>query len=418
MNILISENLREKILKLLDKKYFDSYEKDGNPNFTNLKDKAILEDEIVVYALNTVYSIADFMTVTESIKKSSYKDTVEELSKKMKDGIQPQDGWDYELPQDEENFGKLIEQLNTVIQVLEIGDEVILAEKDRKRISDDIINSINFAIKNDIALTKNEIEQFEKIKIELTEQYENKYPNIQLIESSIDRYNNIANSIWDAFLNDSNNKIVHIGIIDGEYNGNILSTSLITENETATFTYNGEGVGMLIKPKKIIAADSKDVKTNNSSSYVENANTRRVHLKLPQQIEQEIIEKTIEKNGENLNYTTNNMEPIYSEVVLSDYEITGYVMIGYGDKTQTSNCLKLQNAAKSKNMDFEYIDINSLRECHGLLPISSTLPKVSTAKLGKETLSEQKDVEFIDEVNSIQLAGERDLINEKNGESK
>lgn len=404
MNVSIPEDLRESLLILLDGKYFKGYEKVENSNFKNLKENSILEDKIVVDILNKLYNIADFISVSSSVKNSPYKDIAQSLDKKMKDGIQPKEGnWDYELPESKEEFNQLLNQLNNVLELINIGDEVILYEKDRKRISNEVINSIKFANENNVELTDEQREQFIQIEKELTKQYEKRYPDNQIVENAIVKYNDIANSIWEKYLENPNHRIVHIGIINGEYGKNIMSTSLITENEVATFTYNGEGVGMLVKPKKILAADSKDVGTNNQSTYIKNANMKRVHLKLPQQIEQEIIDATIKANGENLNYLHNISNPVYSEVVLFEYEILGYVMIGYDDKSQDPDYLKLKRVAEKRGMEFKYININSLRKRQGLPPISTGKAQVSISKLGQETLREQENVEFLDKINSEHL---------------
>lgn len=400
MNVSISEDLRESLLILLDGKYFQGYEKDENPNFKNLKENSILEDQIIVDILNKVYNIADFISVSNLVKNSPYKGIAQSLGEKMKEGIQPKDDWDYELPESKEEFNQLLNQLNNVIELINIGDEVILYEKDRKRISNDVINSIKFADENNVELTDEQREQFRQIKEELTKQYEEENPDAQIVEKSIAEYNDILNSIWEKYLEDPNHRIVHIGIIDGEYDKNIMSTSLITESEVATFTYKGEGVGMLVKPKRILAADSKDAGTTNQSTYVKNANRKRVHLKFPQQIEQEIIDATIEANGENLNYLHNASNPVYSEVLLSEYEILGYVMIGYDDKSEDPDYLKLQRVAEKKGMEFKYINVNFLREEQGLPPITTEKTQVSTNKLGQETLREQENVDFLDRINS------------------
>ena len=78
-------------------------------------------------------------------------------------------------------------------------------------------------------------------------------------------------------------------------------------------------------------------------------------------------------------------------------------MIGYDDKSQDPDYLKLKRVAEKRGMEFKYININSLRKRQGLPPISTGKAQVSISKLGQETLREQENVEFLDRINSEHL---------------
>lgn len=111
----------------------------------------------------------------------------------------------------------------------------------------------------------------------------------------------------------------------------------------------------------------------------------------------EIIDRTIQQNGENLNYLNYGKDLIYSEIALSEYDISGYIMIGYGDKSNDAQYIQLQNKAKASGMEFEYVDINLLRLEQGLKPIGEDNRKLikNTQELGKEVLKELKDTAFL-----------------------
>jgi NAD(P)H-nitrite reductase large subunit len=76
-------------------------------------------------------------------------------------------------------------------------------------------------------------------------------------------------------------------------------------------------------------------------------------------------------HGENLNYIVDGKNEIYSEVAVKDFEIAGYIMIGYGDKSNNKDYLSLMKRAKAEEKPFEYVDINKLREEHGLEDIDN-----------------------------------------------
>lgn len=377
MNIQIPERLRNRILKYLDGDIFN-----GRPSnkeydeYIRLKEGAVLEDTTLIEILNKIHSNADLIPVLSSVRNSNYITRVNEIAEKRDKGIQPEEGYlDYDLPKNEQEMQLLAEQLERDFELLDIGKEVLVDEKDRKMLMEEILKSIDFS-REKVPLTEEQKKVFEQVKKSLIELSREQHPNASRVEELILLYNEIANSIWADYMKDPSHKIIHMGIIKGEYDKKVMSTSLITDKEVASFSYDGEGVGMLITPKRILAADSKDIGTHNDRENTENVSSRRHPIKLPQQIEEEIIKQTIKKNGENLNYLNNAENQVYSEIALADYEISGYIMIGYGDKSQDNQYIELQNLAGLEGRKFEYIDINQLREKQSLSPICTKTEKV------------------------------------------
>lgn len=149
---------------------------------------------------------------------------------------------DYDFLEDIDQLKLLLEQLERDFELLDIGKKVIIDEKQRKLIAGEVIKSIRFAKENGIPLNEEQYQELIGIEKVLNELYKRIDPEEIKIEEQITRYNDIANEIWQDYLKESSNMIIHIGLIDGDYDKKIMSTSLITDREVGNFSYNGEGI--------------------------------------------------------------------------------------------------------------------------------------------------------------------------------
>lgn len=356
MQLEIQKDIKDRLLILLDSNYCKSIKEEIEEDIKRLINKSILTDNLLIQTLNSIHITAGIILCSTKVNNLNYKGLIEIIKK---NNIEPKDGnLEFEKPKSMDEFELLYTQLIRDMKIIEIGNEIIINNKRKNEIIKEINNSLTYI--NVDELDEKEIYCLKTITTNISN--EEKY------EEVIECYNELVQDIWKSFLMDSNNMLVHIGTVDEEYQGNILSTSLITEKEVATFTPHGEGIGLIVKPKIIIAADSKDIATDNYKEYQENYFKQRPIIKLPEQIEEELIDQTIEANGENLLYDGID-NPIYSEIVLKDYEIVGYVMLGYGNKSDTQEYKDLEYKSSCKNLIFKYIDINEMRSKQNLQPI-------------------------------------------------
>lgn len=355
MEFQVQNDIKNKLLILLDSNNCERIKENETEDINRLINESLLTDSLLIETLNAIHGIAGMTLYSKKVSNSSFKELIDNIKS---NNIDPKDGMDFDKPNSMDEFYSLYSQLIRDMRVLEIGNEVILEEKRNNQIIEEIKNSLSYI----------NVDELDEKKVLAIKEIANNLSNQDKYEKVIEDYNKLAQSIWHDFLNDPNNMIVHIGVVDGEYQGNVLSASLITEKEAATFTPHGEGVGIIVKPKTILAADSKDLAIGNYRDYQENIFKERPVIKLPRQIEEELIDKTIEANGENLLYDGLN-NPVYSEVVLKDYEVVGYIMLGYGDKSKTSEYNDLKEKATSENLEFKYIDINEMRSKQNLQPV-------------------------------------------------
>ena len=355
MGYQIQENIKNKLLILLDSNYCESFKEDFQSDIEKLYRQSLLTDSLLIETLNSIHDIAGMILLFDKVKNSDNKELVEIL---RNNSIEPS-GMAYEKPTSFDEYQQLVAQLIRDMRALEIGNEVILREKRRTEIIKTIKESLSFL----------EIDNLNEEEINLVKSITDNISNEDAKNQVIENYNLLAQQVWNDFLNDSNNMLVHIGPVYGEYHGNVLSSSLIKKKEVATFTPSGEGVGIIIKPKTIVAADSKDLSTENYKQYEENYFKEIPIIKLPNQVEQEIIDKTKLTNGENLRYDGVN-NPIYSEAAVKGFEKIGYIMIGYGDKSNTLEYKELKEKATHDNIEFKYVDINKMREKQNLQTIN------------------------------------------------
>ena len=128
--------------------------------------------------------------------------------------------------------------------------------------------------------------------------------------------------------------------------------------------YGRANYGLIIKPKHIVSASYKDSYTLNTRDDEENLfNIRRPPLMLPQEIEEICIQQTISANGEMLNY---EKAPIYSELVVDEYEIEGMYYISNGEQEFAPNYDVAKKMAEERGLPLIERDISKYRAELGL----------------------------------------------------
>ena len=166
---------------------------------------------------------------------------------------------------------------------------------------------------------------------------------------------------------------------DELYRKNFISASLITDKEMALYGNNRVGFIYSID-NNVIASDSKDIYSYNTSddaSQVFIGKYDKPTIKPPTQIEQECMQKTIDKNGEILNYVSvdsNNFykseNNFYSEVVLDirKKRPTGVFCVTNGEKELNLDYIEAKRLADEFGVPLVDIDISLYRSKSGLEP--------------------------------------------------
>ncbi len=275
--------------------------------------------------------------------------------------------------------------------------------RDIRNIADTVINSINGIEKYKIELGLEEKEELEKIKEELRNLLEQSETDVKSIQDRVDIYNTYAINIWNAYLTDVNSTqndeyrwLVHNlskGPLEGEFRDKYMSTSLITNNMMGL--YGSANYGLIIKPKHIVSASYGDTYTFNYKD--EDIFINKPPILLPQEIEETCIRKTIEANGEMLNY---EKKPIYPEIVVDEYEIEGIYYISYGEKELARDYKKAKNTAEKRGIPLVERDISKYRVQHGLEPMTESAKKSFCGNIlriccdGDKQLQEAFDIHY------------------------
>ena len=208
--------------------------------------------------------------------------------------------------------------------------------RDLRNIAQTVINSIDGIKKYQIELQPEAKEELQRIQEELRTLLSAEKTDIQGIQERIELYNGHATNIWNDYLTDIDDAqnsqyrwVIHNltkGELEGNFRNKYMSTSLMTNN--AMGRYGNSDYGLIIKPKHIVCASYRDTYTLNTRDDEENLCNIRPPLMLPQEIEDICIQQTIEEDGEMLNYETT---PIYSQLVVDEFEIEGVYYISYGE---------------------------------------------------------------------------------------
>lgn len=252
--------------------------------------------------------------------------------------------------------------------------------RDLRNIADSVINSINEIEKYKIELQPDAKEELQKIQEELKTLLSAEKTDMQAIQEKIEVYNGHATNIWNDYLtniddveNSQYRWVIHNltkGELEGDFRNKYMSTSLMTNN--AMGKYGNSDYGLIIKPKHIVCASYRDTYTLNTRDDEENLFNIRPPLMLPQEIEDICIQQTIEENGEMLNYETT---PIYSELVVDDYEIEGIYYISYGEKELAKDYERAKKVADERGLPLIERDISKYRKEHGLEPMTEDAKK-------------------------------------------
>lgn len=252
--------------------------------------------------------------------------------------------------------------------------------RDLRNIADSVINSINEIEKYKIELRPDAKEELQKIQEELKTLLSAEKTDMQAIQEKIEVYNGHATNIWNDYLtniddveNSQYRWVIHNltkGELEGDFRNKYMSTSLMTNN--AMGKYGNSDYGLIIKPKHIVCASYRDTYTLNTRDDEENLFNIRPPLMLPQEIEDICIQQTIEENGEMLNYETT---PIYSELVVDDYEIEGIYYISYGEKELAKDYERAKKVADERGLPLIERDISKYRKEHGLEPMTEDAKK-------------------------------------------
>jgi len=189
-------------------------------------------------------------------------------------------------------------------------------------------------------------------------------------------------------------------LVTGKFRTPYMSTSLITDKAMGLYR-NHTKFGFLLNPKFIESANYMDVMVVNYASQKEDLySIGRPPLILPQEVEQKNMETTIRENGEMLNTDKYN---VYSETVLSDYDIIAAFCVTNGEGELNPNYRSAKKLAEIQGIPFKEIDYYRTRESHGLEPLTEETQK----ELAKNVLSgfkaktqfvqyEDEENEFID----------------------
>lgn len=247
--------------------------------------------------------------------------------------------------------------------------------RDLRNIAQTVINSIDGIKKYQIELQPEAKEELQRIQEELRTLLSAKKTDIQGIQERIELYNGHATNIWNDYLTDIGDAqnsqyrwVIHNltkGELEGDFRNKYMSTSLMTNN--AMGRYGNSDYGLIIKPKHIVCASYRDTYTLNTRDDEENLFNIRPPLMLPQEIEDICIQQTIEENGEMLNYETT---PIYSELVVDEFEIEGVYYISYGEHELAKDYERAKKVADERGLPLIERDISKYRAEHGLEPMT------------------------------------------------
>lgn len=313
----------------------------------------------------------------EPEEDDEFREQIEEAFKKFDTIPKPKEyeqyGY-YDGAYSDMELDELYSNMQIAFELRELDDKYYKCNNLRM-IANTVIDSIDGIDKYKIELTPEANKELQKIQAELRILLSADKTDMQAIQDRIDTYNNYAIDIWNDYLtnvNDAQNNefrwVVHNltkGELQGDFRDKYMSTSLITNN--AMGLYGSANYGLIIKPKHIVSASHKDTYTNNFRDDDDDLYTIKPAIKLPQEVEETCVEKTIEENGEMLNYDT---EAIYSEIVVDEYEIEGVYYISNGEHELARNYDRARKVAEEKGLPLIERDISKYRAEHGLDPMT------------------------------------------------
>ena len=377
MSIVISDKTKNRILQFIDD---NALERSFNSSFIenalqDLESNNKLNEYVARKVLEEIYekggNIRDVVTHDKEFEARFTKafENYDELPK-------PDDYGTFENNDLSEE--QIVKSIESCFDLTELSDEYYTA-RDTRKIAEEAIRSIEFLNKNGVEVSTETRAKLEEATTKLQSLLAQEITDVASLQEGIDGYNDGAMQVWKSFLSDPSreggdeNYVIHnftSGQVKGEFRDKYMSTSLITKN--ARGIYGSSGFGYIVKPKHIVAADSEDTYTINNSHNDNRVTIIKHPIKLPQQIEAEMMETCRSVNGEILN---SDKASIYSEIVVDEYEIEGIFLMTNGEKELNQHYREAVELAKEKGVPFKDIDIAKDREEQGLDPLSPEMKK-------------------------------------------
>lgn len=373
--ITLDEQNKERIQKFIKQEsVFYGYEQDIDLLEKNGQLTEELARKVFTEIMNDAYRTR---TMLEPEEDSEFKKEIEEAFARYDKIPKPEHLKEYGFYDGAYNQMELDDIYSNMQVAFELRelDNKYYGCRDLRNIANTAINSIDGIEKYKIELQSEEKQKLQRIQEELRTLLSAKKTDIQGIKEKIELYNGHATNIWNDYLTDIDNVqnsqyrwVIHNltkGELDGDFRNKYMSTSLMTNNVMGR--YGNSDYGLIIKPKHIVCASYRDTYTLNTRDDEENLFNIRPPLMLPQEIEDICIQQTIEENGEMLNYETT---PIYSELVVDEFEIEGVYYISYGEHELAKDYERAKNVADERGLPLIERDISKYRVEHGLEPMT------------------------------------------------
>ncbi len=377
MSIVISDKTKNRILQFIDDNALESSFSSSfiEKALQDLENNNELNEYVARKVLEEIYEIGG--TVRDVVTPDKeFEARFEEAFMAYDELPKPDDYGTFENNDLSEE--QIVQSIESCFDLTELYDEFDTA-RDTRKTAQEAISSIEFLNKNGIEVSPETRAKLEEVTSRLQGLLTQETTDVASLQEEIDGYNDSAMEVWESFLSDPSrdggdeNYVIHnftSGQVKGEFRDKYMSTSLITKN--ARGIYGSSGFGYIVKPKHIVAADSKDTYTINNSHNDSRVTIIKHPIKLPQQIEAEMMETCKSVNGEILN---SDKASIYSEVVVDEYEIEGIFLMTNGEKELNPHYREAVELAKEKGVPFRNIDIAKDREEQGLDPLSPEMKK-------------------------------------------
>lgn len=373
--ITLDEQNKKRIQKFLKQEIgFYGYEQD----IELLEQKGELTEELARKVFTEIMNDAyRTRTMLEPEEDSEFREEIEEIFARYDKIPKPEHLEEYGFYDGAYNNMELDDIYSNMQIAFELRelDNKYYGCRDLRNIAETVINSINGIEKYKIELQPEAKEELQRIQEELRTLLSAEKTDIQGIQGRIELYNGHATNIWNDYLTDIDDVensqyrwVIHNltkGELEGNFRNKYMSTSLMTNN--AMGRYGNSDYGLIIKPKHIVCASYRDTYTLNTRDDEENLFNIRPPLMLPHEVEDICIQQTIEENGEMLNYETT---PIYSEIVVDEFEIEGVYYISYGEQELAKDYERAKKVAEERELPLIERDISKYRTEHGLNPMT------------------------------------------------
>ena len=374
-NIKIEEKDKKRIQKFIKQEIsFYGYEQD----IELLEQEGQLTEELARKVFTEIMNEAHrTRKMLEPEENSEFREEIEEAFARYDKIPKPEHLEEYGFYDGAYNnmeLGDIYSNMQIAFELREL-DNKYYGCRDLRNIAETVINSIDGIEKYQIELQPEAKEELQRIQEELRTLLSAEKTDIQGIQERIELYNGHATNIWNDYLTDIDDAqnsqyrwVIHNltkGELEGDFRNKYMSTSLMTNN--AMGRYGNSDYGLIIKPKHIVCASYRDTYTLNTRDDEENLFNIRPPLMLPQEIEDICIQQTIEENGEMLNYETT---PIYSELVVDEFEIEGVYYISYGEHELAKDYERAKKVADERGLPLIERDISKYRAEHGLEPMT------------------------------------------------